>query len=213
MRIRDVGEVSDSFKDVDLSVRINAKPGGIMLIMKQSDANTVKVARKVRAALAEISQRLPEDIGIINVMDSSEDIREMVRDLLFTLLLGGGLAMTAVLIFLRRGWATFVIALTIPFSLIASGIFMYMLDYTINMMTLFALIVVIGMVIDNAIVVLENIARHREEGESAYEGAILGASEIGMAIIASTLTTICVFFPLLRASSNRRFGSARYADL
>jgi hydrophobe/amphiphile efflux-1 (HAE1) family protein len=197
VRIRDVGEVSDSFKDVDLSVRINAKPGGIMLIMKQSDANTVKVARKVRAALAGISQRLPEDIEIINVMDSSEDIRDMVRDLLWTLLLGGGLAMTAVLIFLRRGWATFVIALTIPFSLIASGIFMYMLDYTVNMMTLFALIVVIGMVIDNAIVVLENIARHREEGEGAYEGAILGASEIGMAIVASTLTTMCVFFPLL----------------
>ncbi len=197
VRIRDVGEISDSFKDVDLSVRINASPGGIMLVMKQSDANTVKVARKVRAALAEISERLPVDVKIVNLMDSSEDIKDMVRDLLWTLVLGGGLAMVAVLIFLGRGRATFIIALTIPFSLIASGVFMYMLDYTVNMMTLFALIVAVGMVVDNAIVVLENIARHREEGESAIEGAVLGTSEVGMAITASTLTTICVFFPLL----------------
>jgi hydrophobe/amphiphile efflux-1 (HAE1) family protein len=197
VRLRDVGEVSDSFKDVDLSVRINASPGGIMLIMKQSDANTVKVARRVRAALADISERLPEDVKIVNVMDSSEDIRDMVRDLLWTLVLGGGLAMAAVLIFLGQGRATFIIALTIPFSLISAGIFMYMLDYTINMMTLFALIVAVGMVVDNAIVVLENIARHREEGESAIEGAVLGTSEVGMPIVASTLTTICVFFPLL----------------
>ena len=197
VRLRDVGEVSDSFKDVEFSVRINASPGGIMLIMKQSDANTVKVARRVRAALANISERLPEDVKIVNVMDSSEDIRDMVRDLLWTLVLGGGLAMAAVLIFLGQGKATFIIALTIPFSLIASAVFMYLLDYTINMMTLFALIVAVGMVVDNAIVVLENIARHREEGESAIEGAVLGASEVGMAIVASTLTTICVFFPLL----------------
>jgi len=197
VRIRDVGEVSDSFKDMDLSVRINARPGGIMLVMKQSDANTVKVARKVRAALAEISERLPEDVKIVNVMDSSEDIRDMVRDLLWTLLLGGGLAMAAVLIFLGQARATFVIALTIPFSLIASAVFMYLLDYTVNMMTLFALIVAVGMVVDNAIVVLENIARHREEGESAIEGAILGTSEVGMAVTSSTLTTLCIFFPLL----------------
>ena len=143
VRLRDVGEVSDSFKDVDLSVRINASPGGIMLIMKQSDANTVKVARKVRAALANISERLPEDVKIVNVMDSSEDIRDMARDLLWTLVLGGGLAMAAVLIFLGQGRATFIIALTIPFSLIASAVFMYLLDYTINMMTLFALIVAV----------------------------------------------------------------------
>lgn len=197
VRIRDIGEVTDSFKDMELSVRINARPGGIMLIMKQSDANTVKVARKVRAALAEISERLPEDVKIVNVMDSSEDIRAMVKDLIWTLLLGGGLAMAAVLIFLGQTRATFVIALTIPFSLIASGIFMYMLDYTVNMMTLFALIVAVGMVVDNAIVVLENIARHREEGESAIEGAVLGTSEVGMAVAASTLTTLCIFFPLL----------------
>jgi hydrophobe/amphiphile efflux-1 (HAE1) family protein len=197
VRIRDIGEVSDSFKDVELSVRINARPGGIMLVMKQSDANTVKVAGKVRASLVQISKRLPADVKIVKVMDSSEDIRDMVRDLLWTLLLGGGLAMLAVLVFLGQGRATFVIALTIPFSLIASGIFMYLLDYTVNMITLFALIVAVGMVVDNAIVVLENIARHREQGESAIEGAVLGASEVGMAVAASTLTTLCIFFPLL----------------
>jgi len=104
--------------------------------------------------------------------------------------------MAVVLVFLRQARATLVVGLAIPFSLIASGVVMYLLDYSSNMMTLFALIVAIGMVVDNAIVVLENIARHREAGENPSEGAIFGASEVGMAIIASTLTTLCIFFPL-----------------
>jgi len=199
VRIRDVGRVTDGFEDVELNVRVNGKPGAILMVQKQSDANTVEVARRVEDGLARIraSNRLPPDIEILNVMDSSEDIERMVRDLVQTLIIGGVLAMAAVLVFLRQVRATFVIGLAIPFSLIASGVVMYMLDYSINMMTLFALIVAIGMVVDNAIVVLENIARHREEGESPSEGAVFGASEVGVAIIASTLTTLCIFFPLL----------------
>jgi len=197
VRLRDVGRVTDGFKDLELIVRVNGQPGALLMIQKQSDANTVQVARRVQTALAGLTDRLPPDVKIANVMDSSEDIQRMVNDLLRTLIIGGGLAMLAVFLFLRQGRATFVIALAIPFSLIASGVLMYLLDYTINMMTLFAMIVAIGMVVDNAIVVLENIARHREEGESASEGAIFGASEVGMAIIASTLTTLCIFFPLL----------------
>jgi HAE1 family hydrophobic/amphiphilic exporter-1 len=197
VRIRDVGLVTDGFKDVDMDVRVNGKPGAIMMVQKQSDANTVQVARAVQKSLAEFSKRLPPDVKILNVMDSSEDIERMVSDLAWTLAIGGGLAMLAVLVFLRQIRGTFIIALTIPFSLIASAVVMYAMDYSINMMTLFALIVAIGMVVDNAIVVLENVARHREEGESANEGAIFGASEVGMAIVASTLTTLCIFFPLL----------------
>jgi len=197
VHLRDVGRATYGFKDRDLIVAINGKPGAILLVRKQSDANTVQVARNVRAALEHLVKRLPPDVHIINVMDSSEDIERMVNDLAQTLIIGGCLAMLAVLVFLRQARGTLIIGLTIPFSLIASGAVMYAMDYSINMMTMFALIVAIGMVVDNGIVVLENITRHREEGENAAEGAVFGASEVAMAVCASTLTTLCIFFPLL----------------
>ncbi|MFO7900388.1 MAG: efflux RND transporter permease subunit, partial [Planctomycetota bacterium] len=197
VRIRDVGQVSDGFEEVERQITINGNPGALLFVSKQSDANTVTVARAVRDELPELEKRLPEDVRIFNVMDSSEDIARMVQDLAETLLIGGGLAMLAVLIFLRQIRAAFIIGLAIPFSLILSAGAMYLLDYSVNMITLFAFIVVIGMVVDSAIVILENITRHRAEGESPREGAIYGATEVGMAITASTLTTLCVFFPLL----------------
>jgi len=199
VRIRDLGRVTYGFKDRDLYVNINGRPGAILLVQKTSDANTVDVAKKVTAGLRRIAarKRLPPDVHIVNLMDSSEDIQRMISDLTWTLVIGGVLAMAAVLVFLREFRGTLIIALTIPFSLIASGMVMYAVDYTINMITLFALIVAIGMVVDNAIVVLENVSRHLEEGESRFESAVFGASEVGMAVVASTLTTICIFFPLL----------------
>jgi len=197
VHLREVGKVSYGFKDRDLFAEVNGKPGAILLVQKQSEANTVQVARAVKAEMPRLAKRLPPDVHILNVMDSSEDIESLVRDLTQTLILGGCLAMLVVLVFLRQVRGTFIIGLTIPFSLIAAGIIMYLMGYTINMVTLFALIVVIGMVVDNGVVILENITRHREEGESATEGAIFGASEVGMAVFASTLTTLCIFFPLL----------------
>jgi len=197
VHLRDVGQVDYAFKDLDFDVRINGQPGAILIVLKQSEANTVQVARAVRTAMEKLTKRLPPDVHVINVMDSSEDIELMVKDLAQTLILGGCLSILVVLIFLRQWRGTFIIALSLPFSLIAAGAIMYVVGYSINMMTLFALIVAIGMVVDNAIVVLENITRHREEGESASEAAVFGASEVGMAIVASTLTTLCIFFPLL----------------
>ena len=197
VRLRDIGEASDGFKEIQQYVQINGNPGAIVLVSKQSDANTVEVAREVKKRIPELQANLPRDIEVINVMDSSEDIIRSVRDLVQTLLIGGGLAMVAVLIFLRRVRATLIIGLAIPFSVILAAAMIYFVGYSINMITLFAFIVAIGMVVDNAIVVLENITRHREEGESAAEGAVYGASEVGMAITASTLTTLSVFFPLI----------------
>jgi len=197
VHLRDVGRATYGFKDRDLYVSVNGRPGAIFMVLKQSEANTVQVARNVKAALPSLLKRLPPDVRVVNVLDGSEDIELMVRDLRQTLILGGCLAMVVVLVFLRQARGTLIIALTIPFSLIAAGVVMYVMDYSINMMTLFALIVAIGMVVDNSIVILENITRHREEGESATEGAIYGASEVAMAITASTLTTLCIFFPLL----------------
>jgi len=197
VHLRDVGRVSYGFKDRDLYVSINGRPGAILMVLKQSEANTVQVARAVRAAMEKLTKRLPPDVRIVNVMDSSEDIELMLRDLAQTLILGGCFAMLVVLVFLRQARGTLIIGLTIPFSLIAAGVVMYVMDYSINMMTLFALIVTIGMVVDNSIVILENITRHRREGESATEGAVFGASEVSLAIAASTLAILCIFFPLL----------------
>jgi len=197
IRLKNVGRVSDGFEEIQRYITINGRPGGILLIHKQSDANTVAVARAVKERMPDLKEHLPSDVRIVNIMDSSEDIERMVRDLAQTLLIGGLLAMLGVFLFLRQIRGTFVIGLTIPFSLILAAAVMYLLDYTINMMTLFSFIVAIGMVVDNAIVTLENVTRHREEGEDQKGGAVYGTSEVAMAITASTLTTLCIFFPLL----------------
>jgi len=197
VRLSDVGTVEDGFKEIQRYIRINGEQGGVIFIQKESEANTVEVARLVRKRMEQLKKRLPPDIKIVNVMDSSEDVERTIHDLSNTLLIGGLLAMVVVLIFLRQWRATIVIGLAIPFSLIVAVIVIYFLDYTINMMSLFAMTVGIGMVVDNAIVILENITRHREQGERPKEGAIYGASEVAMAITASTLTTVCIFFPIL----------------
>jgi len=197
VRLEDVARVEDGFKETTRFTRINGRPGGIFMVQKQSEANTVQVARRVRRRLAQLTKRLPPDIRIVNVMDSSEDIERSILDLSRTLLLGGGLAMLVVLVFLRRVRAAFVIGLAIPFSLIAAIVGVYFLGYTINMMTLFGLIIAVGMVVDNAIVILENVTRHGEEGERPREAAVFGAREVAMAVTASTLTTICIFFPVI----------------
>ncbi len=197
VRLSDVGTVDDGFKEIRRYIRINEKPGAILLVQKQSGANTVQVARAVRKRIEQLKVNLPSDVTILNVMDSSEDIERTIHDLSRTLLVGGFLAILAVLIFLRQWKGTIIISLAMPFSLIVAVIPSYFLGRTLNMMSLFGMIIGIGMVIDNAIVILENITRHREEGESTKEGAIYGASEVSMAITASTLTTVCIFFPIL----------------
>ena len=197
VRLSDVGTVKDSFEEIKRYIRINGQKGAIFFIQKQSGSNTVEVAKAVRKRMEELKKRLPSDIKFINVMDSSEDIERTIKDLSNSLLMGGLLTMLVVLVFLREWRATIVIGTTIPFSLIVSIILIYFLDYTINMMSLFAMIVGVGMIVDNSIVILENITRHREEGERPREGAICGASEVAMAVIASTATTVCIFFPVL----------------
>jgi len=197
VRLGDVATVEDDFREPIQYVRVNGERGLLFMIQKQSGANTVEVARRVHRRLEELKKRLPPDVSITTAMDASEDIIRMINDLTRTLLMGGGLAVAVVLVFLRRVRATFVIALTIPFSLIAAFVVIYLLGYTINMITLFGMIIGVGMVVDNAIVILENVTRHREEGERGAEAAVYGASEVAMAVTASTLTTVCIFFPII----------------
>jgi len=211
VRLGDVATVEDGFKETSEYVRVDGRRGLILMIQKQSGANTVQVSRRVQRRLAEIEKQLPTDVRVVNAMDSSEDIVRTINDLTETLLVGGGLAVLVVLVFLRRVRATFVIALTIPFSLILTFLFIYFFGYTINMMTLFGMIIGVGMVVDNAIVILENIARHREEGERPGEAAVYGAAEVAMAVTASTLTTVCIFFPIVFVKGITRIIFAEFA--
>ncbi len=211
VRLSDVATVEFGHEETTRLARVNGRRGLVFFVQRQSGANTVQVARRVHRRLDELRKSLPPDVVVVNAMDASEDIVRMIRDLGETLFLGGGLAVLAVLIFLRQVRATFVIALTIPFSLVLTIIVVYFLGYTINMMTLFGMTIGVGMVVDNAIVVLENISRHREEGEQPREAAIYGAREVGMAITASTLTTVCIFFPILFVRGMTKILFAEFA--
>jgi len=197
VRLGDVALVEFGFEERSQHVRVNGDHGLIFMVQKQSGANTVQVAHGVQRRLAEIQKRLPPDVRLALLMDSSEDVLRTIYDMTYSLLYGGGLAVLVVLVFLRRVPATFVVALTIPFSLILTFILVFFFGYTINMMTLFGMTIGVGMVVDNAIVILENVTRHREEGERPAEAAVYGSSEVAMAITASTLTTVCIFFPII----------------
>ncbi|MBN1405866.1 MAG: efflux RND transporter permease subunit, partial [Candidatus Omnitrophica bacterium] len=195
--LKDVAEVEDSFKEETMIVRNNGKSGLMVMIQKRSGANTVEVAKKIQGALKTISKRLPRDVNLVILMDSSEHIIQSIKDLTGTIYWGGIFVILVVYLFLRQIRASIIIALTIPFSLIICFIFMYMLGYTINVMSLSSLAIAIGMVVDNAIVIVDNVMRHREKGEKPKEAAIFGSSEVGLAIAASTFTTVVVFLPMM----------------
>ena len=211
VRLGEVATVEDGFAEGTQYVTIDGQPGAAIIVRKQSGANTVTVARAVKKRLGELSRRLPPDVAITAVMDSSEDIERVIKDLTSTLWQGAVLAMLVVLLFLRRWRASLIIALAIPFSILLALIAMFFLGYTINMMSLFGLIIVVGMVVDNAIVILDNITRHREEGERPDEGAIYGTSEVALAVAASTLTTVCIFFPILFIKGVTKIFFAQFA--
>jgi HAE1 family hydrophobic/amphiphilic exporter-1 len=195
--LKDVAQVEDSFKEKMVFARADRKEGLRLMIQKQSGANTVEVIRRVKQALEKIKRRLPPDISIVTQLDSSEFIERSIRNLSQTIYWGGFFVILVVFFFLRRVRSSLIIALSLPFSLIIAFIFMFAFGFTINMMSLTSLAIAIGMVVDNSIVVLENITRHLEAGERPGEAALFGTNEVGLAISASTLTTIAIFLPLV----------------
>lgn len=197
--LRDVAEVRDTLKDFRYKARIQGQKGVFLFISKRSGANTVITAKAVKKELARIRENLPPDIEFYLAMDQSDMIQKVINRTANNALIGGLLAMIFILVFLRNWRPTITIFLAIPLSIITTFIAFYLAGYTINLMTLGGLALGIGMLVDNAVVVIENIFRHLEEGEERNQAAKLGASEVGMAITASTLTTIAVFFPMVFA--------------
>lgn len=195
--LKDVAKVEDSFKEVTSAVRINKNPGIMLMVQKQSGANTVEVAQRIKKKLKEIEESLPADVKVHIVFDTSSDIINSLDSLKTSVWFAILLVIAVVWFFLRRFASSMIIALTIPFSLLISFIYLFLSGRTINTISLSSIAIASGMVVDNAIVIVDNVTRHLERGHRVKEAAIFGASEMFLAIAASTLTTIVVFLPML----------------
>src|SRR5690554_3974866 len=194
--IRDVATVRDSIKDLTLDEKINGETGLRMFVMKQSGANTVRVAREVRASIDELKEDLPPDINVSLIMDTSDFIKGSINNLSQSLMYALIFVVLVVLFFLGRWRATFIIVLTIPISLIVAFLYLFITGSSLNVISLTSLSIAIGMVVDDAIVVLENITRHVERGATPREAAIYATNEVWLAVIITTLVVVAVFFPL-----------------
>jgi HAE1 family hydrophobic/amphiphilic exporter-1 len=198
--VKDIATVEDSHKEIRNYSKTNMKDSVIMWITKESGSNTVEVVDTVRKELEKIKSILPPDVQVLNVWDTSKIIRDSVTRLKSTAFWGGIITFLVLLVFLWNMRSTITIALSIPFSVIATFIAVYFAGYTLNIITLSGLALGIGMMVDNSIVVLENIFRHVQEGKERKEAAFIGAHEVGMAIAASTWTNVIVFLPLIFAT-------------
>jgi hydrophobe/amphiphile efflux-1 (HAE1) family protein len=196
VKMTDVATVKDTLAEMTIDERSNGRVGARIVIQKQSGANSVEIAKEVRERLPELMRNLPPDIQIDTIFDTSEFIENSISSLANTVMYAGIFVVLVVLFFLGRWRATFIIILTIPVSLIVSFIYLYTTGNTLNIISLSSLSIAIGMVVDDAIVVLENITRHIERGSSPREAAIYGTNEVGLAVVATTLTVVAVFFPL-----------------
>jgi hydrophobic/amphiphilic exporter-1 (mainly G- bacteria), HAE1 family len=209
----DVADVRYDFPERDFFFRLNGTNARQLQVFKDSDANIVEVSRAVQATLADLqTQPGLEGIGFRFWQDQSQGILEALRSLAMAGLIGGALAMVILFAFLRRFTPTLIVGAAIPVSLIFTIAILYVTGATINVITLSGLMLAVGMLIDNAVVVVENIFRHREKGDEAIEAAVTGASEVALAVVAGTLTTIIVFAPLFFMTPNmmgtqlREFG-------
>ncbi len=208
IRVRDVARVEDGFEDVEDLAELNGMPVVRLEIQKQSDANTVEVADRVEERVAEINASR-EDMRLTVINDQSTFIEQSISAVQNAALWGGLLAVFILYLFLRNGSTTFIIALSIPISIITTFGVLYFADLTLNQMTFGGLALGIGLIVDNAIVVLENIVRLRENGEERPVSASVGTREVGGAIVASTLTTSVIFLPVvfMRTTSGQLFQS------
>jgi len=211
IQLKEIATVEDAWEKVTRIIRINGKPGVRLSINKQSGKNTVEVATGVLKEIEQINRDIPQ-LHIIPIIDTSDYIKRSITNVGTTILYGGVLAIFVLLFFLRNIASTAIIATTIPISVVATFALMYFNGFTLNLMTLGGLALGIGMLVDNAIVVLENIYRLRESGQEPESAAIKGSREVVAAVIASTLTTLVVFLPLVfvRGMSGIMFKQLAY---
>ena len=194
--LKDVARVDDSLEERSQETYNNGKLGAMVIIQKQSGANSVQISDKVKEMLPRIQKSLPSDVKIGVIQDTSDNIKNTIASLVETVMYALLFVMIVVFVFLGRWRATMIIVITIPISLIASFIYLYATGNTLNIISLSALSISIGMVVDDAIVVLENVTTHIERGSDPKQAAVHGTNEVAISVVASTLTLIAVFFPL-----------------
>lgn len=197
VRLGDIAEVRDTFAERESQVWVNTLPGVSLEVQKQSGANTVQVARVVKAALAELEQELPGGVRAYTLSDQSSFILNSISGLAASAVQGGVLAISILYLFLRNFRATLAVGLAIPISVVVTFGFLFFGGVTLNILSLGGLALGVGMLVDNAIVVLENIFRHHQAGKRPKEAAVEGTGEVALAVVAATLTTVAVFLPVV----------------
>jgi HAE1 family hydrophobic/amphiphilic exporter-1 len=195
--LRDVASVARGYKDREAITRVNGRESVELAVYKEGDANTVQVAKRIEQRLARIRESLPDDLELVEIYDQSKFISAAIQQVTSAAIFGGLLAIMVLYGFLRDSRATTIIAISIPVSVVGTFLLMYTNDVSLNIMSLGGVALAVGMLVDNAIVVLENIVRKREQGEDILSAARNGTAEVSGAVIAATLTTIAVFFPMV----------------
>ena len=197
IRLGDIATVQDSHKEPTSMNRFNGFQGVEIAIYKEGDANTVQVAQNIQFRIAQLQNDIPSQYQLQLVYDQSRFIASAIDEVKSAAIIGGLLAMLVLYLFLKNIWSTLIISISIPVSIIATFNLMYGNDISLNIMSLGGIALAIGLLVDNSIVVLENIAQHKTKTKNFKQAAIIGTKEVSMAIIASTLTTMAVFFPLV----------------
>jgi hydrophobe/amphiphile efflux-1 (HAE1) family protein len=197
IRVRDVGQAVAAEVDRTVAAYQNNKPGIIVAVFKQPGANVIDTVDQIKAQLPQLTARIPPAIKVETILDRTTTIRASVADVEFTLCLTVALVVLVILLFLRDFWATAIPSITVPLALLGSFAAMYLLNFSLDNLSLMALTIAVGFVVDDAIVVVENIYRHVEHGSPPLEAAIKGAREIGFTVLSISLSLIAVFIPLL----------------
>ncbi len=197
IRVRDVGQAVEAADNLRVAAYQNGRRGVQLIIFKLADANILDTVARIQAELPRLQASIPPSIEVREVVNRTGTIKHSVEEVEFHLALAVGLVVMVIFLFLRNLWATIIPSLTVPIALIGTCAVMYLLDYSINNLTLMAMIIAIGFVVDDAIVMLENIYRHIEAGERPMEAALKGAGEIGFTIVSISISLIAVFIPLL----------------
>jgi multidrug efflux pump len=197
VRLQDVGEVSDGVEDIRNIGIANGKPAVLITVTKMPGANVIAVADQLRKLLPQLQAALPLSIVLSVVNDSTIPIRAALHDVEVTLVIAIGLVILIVLLFLRNAWAAVIPSLAVPLSLLGTFVGMYLLGYSLDNFSLMALIISTGFVIDDAIVVLENVTRHIENGVPPFRAALKGSEEVSFTVLSMSISLIAVFFPIL----------------
>lgn len=197
VRLRDLADVFEGYRDEESLVYVNGSPAVQITVQKQSGKNSVQTAHALRTRLERIAKEIPQDIKITEIFNTTDNIENSINQVVSTAVQGALLAVIVLFIFLRSIKPTMIIGISIPVSIIVTIMLMYFSGLTLNMMTIAGLTLGVGMLVDNSIVILENIYRYREKGAKLMPSAVIGTQEMMLAIVSSTLTTICVFAPLV----------------